>query len=181
MTSGKLQLRKLRLSDEASFKKAVEEFATYEPEWTFAFHFDPAGNFADYIHNLEAWSEGRDLPGRFVPNTFLVGVVDDQIVGRLSLRHTLNDFLRRFGGHIGYGVVPSQRKHGYATEMLKQSLPIAKSIGINEVLITCDDDNIPSQKVIEKNGGVFEKKVNNAESNQLTCHYWIDMRRQSLS
>lgn len=61
-------------------------------------------------------------------NTFLVGVVEHEIVGRLSLRHYLNDFLARIGGHIGYGVTPAHRKKGYATEMLKQALPICSSL-----------------------------------------------------
>lgn len=181
MTPGKLQLRKLRLKDEASFKKAVEEFATYEPEWAFAFHYESTTDFADYIHRLEDWSKGLNLPGKFVPNTFLVGVVNGQIVGRLSLRHTFNNFLHRFGGHIGYGVIPSQRKRGYAAEMLKQSLPIARSLGIEEVLVTCDDDNIPSRRVIEKNGGVLENKIENPDTGKLTRRYWIDLRRLTVS
>ena len=176
MNPSKLELRELRPGDESSFKRAIEEFATYEPEWTFAFHYDVADDFGEYLKRLKSWSEGRDLPGGYVANTYLVGVVEDEIVGRLSLRHTLNDFLRRFGGHIGYGVIPSQRKHGYATEMLRQALPVAKSLGINEVLITCDDDNIPSQKVIKSNGGVFENKVPNPDTDQLTYRYWIDLR-----
>jgi predicted acetyltransferase len=177
MNSGKLQLRELRISDEKSFRAAIDEFGRFEPEWTFAFHFDESTDFVDYVKRLESWSEARDLPGGFVANTFLVGVVNNVIVGRLSFRHTLNPFLRRIGGHIGYGVIPSQRQRGYATEMLRQSLPIAKSREVHELLITCDADNIPSQRVIEKNGGVFEKTVENPESNVPVCHYWIDLRQ----
>src|SRR5688572_13570156 len=79
----------------------------------------------------------------------------DQFVGRLSIRHQLTDALRIEGGHIGYDTVPSQRGRGIAIEMLRQALPIARSLGLREVLITCDDTNAASIRVIERNGGVL--------------------------
>jgi predicted acetyltransferase len=96
----------------------------------------------------------------FVPATHLWGIAGDEFVGRLSIRHELNDFLRREGGHIGYDTRPSFRGRGVATEMLRQALPVARTLGLTEVLITCDDTNVASARVIERNGGVLrETKV----------------------
>lgn len=87
----------LRLEDERSFKSAVEAFRRETPPWQFAFGFDESAAFSDYVKQLEGHSRGTGVPEGFVPNTFLVGVVDSMIVGRLSLRHTLNESLARIG------------------------------------------------------------------------------------
>jgi predicted acetyltransferase len=79
-----------------------------------------------------------------VPATFLVAVVDSGLVGRISIRHELNAFLMDFGGHIGCGVRPVHRRRGYATEMLRQALVIARAEGVDRILVTCDDDNTAS-------------------------------------
>jgi predicted acetyltransferase len=108
-----------------------------------------------------------------VPGTFLVGVVGDTIVGRLSLRHWLNDKLAAVGGHIGYGVRPSQRRRGYATEMLRRSLPLCAALGIERALVTCDVDNVGSRKVIERCGGELENITDNPEYAVQKRRYWI--------
>ncbi len=112
MTIRKLELRALHNEDKDSFIRAVEMFRNDDPPWEFAFHFNESIDFSEYVEKLYGWSQGVDLPEGFVANTFLVGVVDRQIVGRLSLRHRLNDHLARIGGHIGYGVVASHRRRG---------------------------------------------------------------------
>jgi predicted acetyltransferase len=167
-----LTLRPLCPADRVSFLAAVEEFRSSDPEWDFAFYFDPDADFEVYVRMLASWPHGRELPRPFVPNSFLVGVVGDKIVGRLSLRHELNDFLRRIGGHIGYGVVASERRKGYATQMLRLSLPYARALGLQRVLVTCDDDNIGSMRTIENCGGVFERVVP-IEAGTSKRHYWI--------
>jgi predicted acetyltransferase len=112
----------------------------------------------------------------FVPSTlyFLIGE-DKKIYGALHIRHELNDYLLNYGGHIGYGIRPSQRKKGYATKMLSQSLslPIIKKLGIKKVLITCDKTNIASAKTIINNGGILENEV--MEDGEMTQRYWIDI------
>jgi len=168
-----LVLRILRRGDEAMFRVAVEEFLKESPSWPFAFGLDQSESFADYVRKLEEWTRGVGLPPNWVPGTFLVGVVGDVIVGRLSLRHRLNDFLRRIGGHIGYGVIPGHRRRGYATEMLRQSLPVCKGLGIQRALVTCDVDNIASRKVIENCRGVFEGITNEPALDVQKRRYWI--------
>jgi predicted acetyltransferase len=94
-------------------------------------------------------------------------------MGRISIRHELNDFLRAFGGHIGYDTVPSFRGRGIATEMLRQALPVARALGLTEVLITCDDTNAASIRVIEKNGGSLRETKVHDPSKPLKRYYWI--------
>ena len=173
MITGKLELRALRPEDEASFRRAVEEFARETPPWQFAFGFEGISTFADYVKQLEGQTRGIGVREGFVPNTFLVGVVDGVVVGRLSLRHSLNEFLAKIGGHIGYGVVRSQRRRGYATEMLRQAMPLCASLGIKRALITCDEHNIGSRKVVEACGGIFEGMIDCAESGIPKRRYWL--------
>jgi predicted acetyltransferase len=99
--------------------------------------------------------------------------VGGQIVGRTSIRHELNEFLARFGGHIGYGVLDAHRRRGHATEILRQSLVIARARGVDRVLVTCDDDNVGSATVIERCGGVFESVVEGLDGIPIR-RYWID-------
>ena len=173
MISEQLKLRELCVEDELSFCKAIREFS--DPEIQFAFHYDPAIRFKKYVEMVNAWSHGRHLPGDFVPCTYYVGVVAENIVGRLSFRHRLNDFLERIGGHIGYAVIPSQRGRGYAKEMLKQSLGFAKEKGLKRVLVTCDTNNIASKRVIEANGGVLENATNEPDLKIQKLRYWITL------
>lgn len=102
-----------------------------------------------------------DLDGTRVPSTYFWitagdGGPDDEVVGFLHLRHSLNDFLLEEGGHIGYSVRPSARRRGHASAALGLALREAAALGIGRVLVTCDDDNEPSRRTIEANGGVLE-------------------------
>jgi predicted acetyltransferase len=173
MSTERLELRMLRTEDEWSFRKAIKEFGRETPSWQFAFGFDESVAFSNYVKQLEGHSRGVGVPESFVPNTFFVGVVDGVVVGRLSLRHSLNDSLARVGGHIGYGVVPSQRRRGYATEMLRQAIPICAALGIGRALITCDEHNIGSCKVVEACGGIFEGIIDCPESGVPKRRYWL--------
>ena len=96
---------------------------------------------------------------------------EDRILGAISLRHTLNDYLRGVGGHIGYGVRPSERRKGYADLMLKKVLVLAKERGMKEVLITCNQGNIGSEKVIKRNGGILENVIEDGD--EMVARYWI--------
>lgn len=96
------------------------------------------------------------LPQGLVHCTFLWIVEDADFVGYLAIRHSLTPFLLEEGGHIGYSVRPARRRRGIATRALGLSLPVAESLGIDPVLVTCDDDNVGSYRAIEANGGVLE-------------------------
>jgi predicted acetyltransferase len=125
-------------------------------------HFGPSWSatpdeFPRYVEWLVAQAR-EDSPRAegYVPSTTLWWVEDDEYLGRIALRHRLTPHLREVGGHIGYDVRPSARRHGHATAMLQAALPVARSLGIESALLTCDADNVASRKVIERNGGVLE-------------------------
>jgi predicted acetyltransferase len=128
---------------------------------------------------FEKWLENTykietEPAGNFVPahTYFLIG--DNQrILGAVNIRHCLNEYLLYFGGHIGYGIRPSERKKGYAKRMLALALPIAKELGISRALITCDKENIVSALTIQRNGGVLENEV--PEESRTTQRYWIEL------
>jgi predicted acetyltransferase len=125
-------------------------------EWTREELEDP-GEFARLIEaiRVEALPE-TEIPSDLVHQTILWLVEEDQWLGRLAIRHDLTPALLELGGHIGYVVRPSARRHGYATQMLTQSLPHAAGLGIDPALVTCDADNDASRKVIQAAGGELE-------------------------
>ncbi|MFT7650518.1 MAG: putative acetyltransferase, partial [Candidatus Poriferisodalaceae bacterium] len=115
--------------------------------------YDPSEPFAAFVDRHRQFARGLELPDGIVPATFLVAIAQGNIVGRVSIRHELNDFLAAEGGHIGYGVLHDYRRRGYATEILRQSVIIARSHGVANALLVCDDDNVGSATVIECCGG----------------------------
>ena len=166
-----LRLRPPRKDDEAAFAAAHAE--TTDERFTFGIGYTPGMPWDTYLTDLEDRRHGRNLPPRFVRGTFLVADVAGQIVGRASIRFELNDFLLREGGHIGYGVLRQHRRRGYATEILRQSLIIARAEGVDRVLVTCDEVNVGSRTVIESCGGRLESVVNTGDGVPKR-RYWID-------
>lgn len=104
---------------------------------------------------------------------FYVREEDDRIVGMISIRLALNDFLLREGGHIGYCIRPAERRKGYGTRMLRETLVFCKGIGLNRVLITCDKSNIASAGVAQGCGGVLENELYSETYGEVIQRYWI--------
>ena len=168
-----MELRLPRLDEEPEFLRA--HHATTPDAPNFLHYYEEGMRFADYVAVLAQYARGENLPPNHVPSTFLFAFDDSQIVGRVSIRHRLNDFLLRLGGHIGYVVVPEFRRRGYATAMLRQSVEIAhRQFGIARVLVTCDDDNMASIRTIEKNGGVLDSVMTAPGMTTPKRRYWID-------
>jgi predicted acetyltransferase len=170
-----LELRLPRITEEQEFLCA--HHATSPDVPSFLHYYEEGMPFTRYLELLDEHARGEHLPPTHVPSTFLFAFDGSRIVGRVAIRHALNDFLLRVGGHIGYVVVPEFRRRGYATAMLRQSLEIARRrLGMARVLVTCDDDNVGSIRTIEKNGGVLENIVTGPDLDKPKRRYWIDTR-----
>jgi predicted acetyltransferase len=167
----RLRLRPLRLEDERAVHAAQREMA--EDSFEFAFDLAEDTDWRNYVAARRWMQCGIDLPPGQVSSTFLVATINDEIVGRTSIRHELNDWLLAFGGHIGYGVLPSFRRRGVATEILRQSLVVARAFGVNRALLTCDDGNVASSTVIERNGGVLDPDWPKTDQGTAKRRYWI--------
>lgn len=118
---------------------------------------DKTESYEEWLQSVTANANPETVsPDWVVTDTFFAVDAAGMIVGIIDLRHTLNDFLKDFG-NCGYSVRPTERNRGYATEMLRQVLEIARAAGLAELHLSVERDNAPSVRTILKNGGVFER------------------------
>ena len=175
-TPDTLTLRALRVDDEAEALAAQRELA--DEGFEFLPQRRPEEPWSQFVLRVQSQRDGLGLPTDYVPSTFLVADVGGRLVGRVSIRHRLNQKLRLEGGHIGYAVHPDSRRRGYGTEMLRQALALCEGLGIDRVLVTCNDDNVGSARVIERNSGVLREVVPDpTDQAKLHRHYWIGVSR----
>ena len=155
-----------------SFLCALREFQEEGLPWWFGGDLETAEqDFAAFVSMRLADATLRSEEQ--VAKTHLWAVAEGRFVGRIAIHHGLNAARRRLGGHIGYDTVPSVRGQGVATQMLRQALPVALSLGLTEVLLTCDDTNLASIRVIERNGGVLRETRALDGRGPLKRYYWI--------
>jgi predicted acetyltransferase len=164
-----LRLRPYRLDDEAA-ALAINE-AMVADDFMFLLGWNDAITWSEFLAALEDQRQGRNLRGDQVPAVQLAADVAGAVVGRVSIRFELNEFLAQKGGHIGYGVAPEYRRRGYASEILRQALVVIRAAGVNPVLVTCDEDNVASARTIERNGGLYESSV--PHDGSAIRRYWI--------
>lgn len=172
--SSKLELRELTLEDEKAFLAGYKDWASDDVSW-YTSVWKPGMTHSEHLAILQDQKDKNKIPETRVPSTMLYGFVRGEIVGRLNLRHELNAFLLERGGHIGYAVSVLYRKKGYASQMFVQGLAYCRKLGLQKVLITCADDNIPSMKIIENFGGSFENRIFDVDDNELVRRYWINL------
>ena len=136
--------------------------------------FDDPQDWVDHSYRCK---NPDTVPQGLVPATqyMLVREEDRKIIGMIQIRHYFNEYLKKYGGHIGYSVVPSERRKGYAAMMLKMALPKCRELGIGKVLITCIKGNEGSKRTIMKNGGVYESTVYEPDAGVDLERYWIDL------
>lgn len=129
-------------------------------------------DFDYYLENLEL-KEAKD--GKVPDSTFFALDIERNIfVGAVNIRHYLNERLLLDGGHIGDGIRPSERRKGYATEMIGLALKECKKLNIDRVLMVCDKENIGSRKSIINNGGILENEIE--VDGNIEQRYWIEVR-----
>lgn len=136
-------------------------------------------NYPNYDAWLEIVRSAQTAETSFinVPATtyFSVRPSDNKIIGTIQLRHSLTEELRKHGGHIGYGVCPTERRKGYGTQQLELALKQARILRISPIMISCDKDNIASGKVVIKNGGVLEWEGFDEKAGTEIQIYWINI------
>ena len=139
-------------------------------------HYD---NINEWLKRVYCFRNNINIDEKYVPSTtyLVIRKEDDRIIGMVDIRHKLNDYLLKFGGHIGYGIRPNERKKHYGTEALKLALTKCKKMGMKKVLVTCNKTNIGSAKIIINNGGIFENDLDEGEefNHNLISRYWIKL------
>lgn len=161
------------IEDKDKWLDYVREYKEDNPE------ANPAGYkdtfiYEKWVDSIEKHHRGEDLKEGWVPSSMYFVMDDDRIVGTLSIRHNLNtDFLSKYGGHIGYGVRPSERRKGYATTLLNLALEKCKELGLERVMVSCLESNIGSAKTIENNCGELEEYVE--DNGKVFKKYWINV------
>lgn len=133
-------------------------------------------DFDEWLERNELIENKLTCPNGIVPAMQYIYIDDDEskVIGMINLRLELNDFLMKFGGHIGYSIVPDERRKGFAKAMLKEGLKFYKNHGYEKVLITCDSNNIASARTIEACGGILENILKENEFHS-TKRYWIKL------
>lgn len=131
----------------------------------------------EYIKKCMDYESPETLPeGRVIATQFLfVREEDNRLVGMIQVRHYFNDYLSKYGGNIGYSIRPSERQKGYAKAMLGAVLPFCREIKLEKILITCNDNNIASEKTIISNGGIYESTVYEPDENINLKRFWITL------
>ena len=167
-----LRVRALAVGDEAQARAAHERLA--DDGVDFCLGLDEAGSWAAWLEEGERLRAGECVPP-WVPETFVGGFVGPTLVGRLSVRHELNEQLALVGGHLGYAVLPEHRRRGYAGDLMREGLRIARDVGLDRVLVTCSDDNVASVRTIERAGGVLQDVVAHPQTGEPKRRYWITL------
>lgn len=164
-----VELKKLSIKDDKDVFDLIKEIGPEENGFVNNGYEVSYEDFSSYLQKNINDSVGIDLIQGYVPQTIYWLYINNKPVGMGKLRHYLNDKLREVGGHIAYAIRPTERGKGYGTLILKELLKKAKEKNIEEALVTCDEDNLLSRKVIEGNNGVLEG------IHQGECKYWINI------
>ena len=166
-----LRLRPYTCDDESAARRA-DGIAEAEGSM-FLLGLEPEMSWTEFLAIIETHRLGLEPSKFWVRSVQLAATVDGQIVGRASIRFELNEFFATEGGHIGYVVLPEFRRRGYATEILRQALVIARAGGVDPVLMYCLDNNVGSIAAIERCGGVLDEVIANEQGQPSWRRYWI--------
>ncbi len=166
---------KLIEPDEKYLNSYINAYDEYQKNGITSYGLTDARN-CDLLAKFDNYRYERNLkPDRVGAHVYwLVDDEKDYFIGEITIRHRLNDALLRRGGHIGYGIRCAEWNKGYGSLMLKLALEKANELGLERVLITCDDNNIGSARVMEKNSCILQDKIKNIVDSEefITRRYW---------
>ena len=155
----KLYLKFPTMQDKSEWIEYYTEFKASNPD-TNPLNFGLDKDYEEWLIDRTNESKGLNLKDGRVPSTIYFFMLDDKIIGHVSIRHNLeHEMLRTMGGHVGDGIRPSYRNQGYGTKLLQMTLPKCKELGLNEIMITCKKENVASEKCIRKNGAQFQDEI----------------------
>lgn len=161
-----------------------DEILNYQSEFLSTNNIIPGSSALHEFNNIDEWlnkvkeSENLEhIPYGMVPSTqFLCINENNKIVGMIHIRHSLNEHLTQIGGHVGYSVRPDERRKGVAKWMLGESLKFLRERGVQQVLITCDSDNLGSKRTIQTHGGIQDTTPPSAKKYKGVERYWIEIK-----
>ena len=157
-------------------REDVEAFySEFEQQGETCIGYGSHRDYAVWLKNIHNRITATDLPEGFVQEAFYLCYDGPALVGVLNLKFTLTPYLLNYGGHIGYAVRPSRQGQGLATQMLRQCLDIARGMGMQRLLLVCDEDNPASEKVILRNGASYEDTRYDPEVAVNVKRYWISL------
>ncbi len=134
-------------------------------------------DYAEWLDKMTDEKNGTNIKKSRVPSSIYFLMDNNRIIGHVSIRHNIdNIFLSLYGGHIGYGIRPSERRKGYATLLLRLALEKCNELGLAKVMVTCKEENIASSKTIEKNHGVLKEIIYIPLENCNFKIYWINVK-----
>ena len=170
-----LELIELSPSHKDSFLATLDGFQTNGRFLGYTVE-DIVADFPAFVRHADNQKDRVKIPPDRVPCTHY-WLYEDTItlIGHLSLRHELSETLFKWGGHIGYSIHPAFRRQGYGTTILRLGLPKVRALGLSRVLVTCDETNIGSRKIIEANGGQFENALAVEDESVRKLRYWIEL------
>lgn len=173
-----LELRILNAEDKSTYDNFIAEMLENDGTITpaNAEMRENENSFVDWLERAAKNSRGEELKDGRVPSTtfFLFRRNEPKILGAIDIRHEDNEMILKKFGHVGYGITPSERRKGYATEMLKMGLEFCKKVGLKKVLICCNKNNLGSAQTILNNGGVLESEVID-DDEKIIQRYWIGL------
>lgn len=166
-----------------SYEEQAREYI--EEHYTYNSRIHGVGGLNRYIDDYHGWLEKLEADRNMLPNDervpadtyYLVRESDNRIVGMLNLRRVLNEHLIRYGGHIGYGIRPTERRQGYNLVNLYLGLLRCQELGLEEVILDCNDDNVGSYRTMERLGGIMTNTYYDEEDQCLVRRYVINVNQ----
>ena len=139
-----------------------------------------SNNYAEWIEKTKKEEKQENLPKEYVPSFSYVACIDDEIIGSFNIRPIMNEKVEKYSGNIGYLMNPDYRNKGLGTKMLKLCLKECENFKLKNVIITCKETNIGSEKVIKNNNGIFIEKVYSEDKNSVMLRYMIEVGKNEI-